>query len=366
MRASAVICECNPLHSGHKYIFDKAHELSDVVIGIMSGNFTQRSEAAIFDKYTRARDLLNAGVDLVLELPFPWSSASGEFFARAGVSIANSIGAGYLVFGSESGSIDELNKALELANSNLDNELRIDKTLGAGYLRDKVGKENNLDFISSSNNQLAMNYIREINNSKCDMKPITHKLVETKKASIIREELIENISDIEEYKTRVENKKCADNNKLFNAERQHLTLNKDIDFDSIFDAGQGVGKRIQNMAIESKDGLEMLEKSATKKYTNSRLRRVALYSTVGLENFDIRKMPKYSVLLGANEKGRAYLKEINLEDFFIVTKPSDTEKLSSDAKNQYDILLKADRLYAISYASEMAPNHFIKESPVII
>ena len=82
-RISAIICELNPLHEGHKHIFSAAKEKSDVLIAVMSGNFVQRGETAVYDKYKRARSVLSAGADLVLELPFPYSASSAEFFARA-------------------------------------------------------------------------------------------------------------------------------------------------------------------------------------------------------------------------------------------------------------------------------------------
>ena len=112
MKIAAIIAEYNPFHNGHKYQLDKLRELlgeDTAIISVMSGNYVQRGEIAIADKTVRARAAVDAGVNLVLELPFPYSMASAEFFASAGVHIITSLGiVDYLVFGSESGDIDKL------------------------------------------------------------------------------------------------------------------------------------------------------------------------------------------------------------------------------------------------------------------
>ena len=106
---SAVICETNPCHNGHAALFQRAKTVcgeNGVLIAVMSGNFVQRGLPAVWDKYRRAALLIEQGVDLVVELPYPWSAAGGEDFARAGVSIADRLGAAHLVFGSERGDTD--------------------------------------------------------------------------------------------------------------------------------------------------------------------------------------------------------------------------------------------------------------------
>ena len=113
-RISGIICEFNPLHEGHKFIISEAKKISDAVVCIMSGNFVQRGECAVFDKYTRARCAMDAGADLVVALPFPWCAAPAEVFARAGVTIASSLGVTDLVFGSESGSLETIRRAAAL------------------------------------------------------------------------------------------------------------------------------------------------------------------------------------------------------------------------------------------------------------
>ena len=112
-----IICEFNPFHNGHAYLLKKAHELGDCVICVMSGRTVQRGTVAVTDPYTRAEIALLGGADLVLELPFPWSSGSAAYFASTGVNILSSLGVDCLLFGSECGDMDTLRSAAEVVRS---------------------------------------------------------------------------------------------------------------------------------------------------------------------------------------------------------------------------------------------------------
>ena len=113
-----IICEYNPFHSGHRYQIEDVRSLGfDRIVCVMSGNSVQRGEFAITDKYTRAEMAVNGGADLVLELPFPYSSSSAEFFALAGVRILENAGVDAICFGSECGDIDKLRKAANVCES---------------------------------------------------------------------------------------------------------------------------------------------------------------------------------------------------------------------------------------------------------
>ncbi len=152
----AVICEFDPLHAGHKKVIDLAKSSSDVVIAILSGNFTQRSLPAAFDKYTRARAALESGIDLVVELPFPWSSSGVEFYAMGGVSTALALGADSFCFGSECGSVETLKNATDYSMSpgfrealnvqSLRPDVGVAKTIETAYRSGGfvIGKNNNL------------------------------------------------------------------------------------------------------------------------------------------------------------------------------------------------------------------------------
>ena len=109
MKISAIICELNPLHSGHQALFAHAKARFGGLVCVLSGNFVQRGEPALLDKWARTRLALESGADLVLELPLPWALAGAERFAAGGVALARTLGCvDTLLFGSEEGDIQPL------------------------------------------------------------------------------------------------------------------------------------------------------------------------------------------------------------------------------------------------------------------
>ena len=118
MSVIGIVCEFNPFHKGHKYLIVSVKKSGDTVVCVMSGNFVQRGEPALFSKQTRVKAALMNGVDIVLELPFVYATASAEIFAYNAVKILESFGCDMLAFGTESASVEELNNAIEILNHN--------------------------------------------------------------------------------------------------------------------------------------------------------------------------------------------------------------------------------------------------------
>ena len=117
MKVLGIIAEYNPFHNGHLYQLQECRDRAeaDFVVAVMSGNFTQRGEPAIMDKWTRSRLAVQCGANLVLELPFAYAVNSAEYFAKGGVGILNGLGCvTHLGFGSEGGNINKLDTVAEL------------------------------------------------------------------------------------------------------------------------------------------------------------------------------------------------------------------------------------------------------------
>ena len=108
MKACGLVVEYNPFHNGHIYHLNKAKELTncDVVIAVMSSNYVQRGEVAFLPKDERVKQALNAGVDLIVELPFLFSVESADLFAYHSLEILQQLKVKEIVFGSESGDTD--------------------------------------------------------------------------------------------------------------------------------------------------------------------------------------------------------------------------------------------------------------------
>ena len=113
MRVAGIVAEYNPFHNGHRYQIEATRRAgAECVVAVMSGNFVQRGEPALLDKFTRAKAALSCGVDLVLELPLPFAAAGAQRFARGAVALLDALGCvDTLSFGSECGALPPLLQA---------------------------------------------------------------------------------------------------------------------------------------------------------------------------------------------------------------------------------------------------------------
>lgn len=184
MKAVGLVTEYNPFHNGHLYHLNKAMELTgaDISVAVMSGDFVQRGEPAVLDKYTRASMALNSGVNLVIELPVNYAVSSAESFAAGALKVLNYIKADSIAFGSESGDIERLSK---LAHILCDNEDTLYKEIskytanGISYAAvrqkvvEKLTDKDTAAMLTSSNNILAVEYLKAIIKNNYAIKPYT-------------------------------------------------------------------------------------------------------------------------------------------------------------------------------------------------
>ena len=201
MTTTAIIAEYNPFHNGHTYQLQKAKELTeaDALIIIMSGDFVQRGEPAVVDKYTRAQAALENGADLVIELPVCYACGSAEFFSKGAVSILNQLGCvDYLCFGSEAGELtllDEIAGILLREPEAYKESLKLAMKEGSSYpvarktaLMDYIRSQKllpcpvdvdagfpNLSLLDTPNNILALEYIKELKRTHSAIRPVTLK-----------------------------------------------------------------------------------------------------------------------------------------------------------------------------------------------
>ena len=386
MKVAAIISEYNPFHLGHKYQVDKIREVlgaDTAIIAIMSGNFTQRGEIAVTDKTIRAAAAVECGVNLVLELPFPFSMSSAEFFAKSGVRIANSIGVvDYLVFGSESGDIRELSDIASVMSSSeyqlmLDTLKEDSEYKEYGYpelceiaLSRIYGKEITREHLSP-NNILAIEYIKALASEGSNITPITvrregagyhdiiNPMAQFQSASAIREELSEkNLSALDYvpknarvvYEEAIENGKMpSDIARLDLAIITSFRLNSPKDIVDIHDAQGGLYNRLCDMSAEANSISSLTSLSETRKYTKARIRRAIWNSYFGVTSSDVRTLPLYTQVLAMDTVGRSVLKRIKkMSDFPVITKPSSYKEYGDEVIRQKALCNKADSVYGLT------------------
>lgn len=376
MRISAVICELNPFHNGHEFVFKKAKEGADVLIAVMSGNFVQRGECALFDKYARAEAALMCGADLVVELPFPWCAAPAEFFARGGVSLAMEMGADRIVFGSECGDISTIEKAALLSDSEeFKKAIEAEYTEEKGFAeaREAVFKRMAPDcahVFSSANDMLAAEYLKS--GKKLGFKGEFEAVLRLggagyRSASDIRR-LVAKKSPVGAFEAVPKKLRTLYYKLLEEGSFARLERLFDIEFcaarlslfkEGCFDSESGIVSRLEKASRDACDGAEMFALSATKKYTKARFLRAALFALLGVKKKDLEALPTSAFVLGFNEKGREVLSLLRKkEGIDFVTKPADaTEDLA--------LCQSADRLYTMLVEKPKKSGHFTTQKPVI-
>ena len=213
MKIVGIIAEFNPMHNGHQYLIKKAKELtgSDYAICLMSGNFTQAGNIALTNKFNRASTAIKNGFDAVIELPTIYATASAEFFAYGAVNILNSLNCiDYLCFGSETGNVDIL---INIAHKLIKNEENIWESITISlkegisfakareYAISKFLTQSEVEISSSSNNILAIEYIKSLIKLNSNITPIAIKREENTEylsATKLREKLRNN-EDVSKY-----------------------------------------------------------------------------------------------------------------------------------------------------------------------
>ena len=401
MNTVAIVCEYNPFHSGHKHHIDEIRrEFGEDtrIIAIMSGNYTQRGETAIMDKTDRARCAAVEGANLVLELPFPFSVSSAELFARAGVSIADSLGiVDYLSFGSESGDISALCEYAKRTASPeylslLDEKMRDSAYASLGYPRicELAFSElyGDTGVRLTPNNILAVEYIKAIASLNCRTLPHTVRREGAayndeslngythESASAIRRAALNGeegaLDSIPKRARSVVQDALArgafpcDMEKLAPAILSFFRLNPTDSAANIHDVGGGLYNRIRNASFEADSIKALISLSETKKYTNARILRGVIYSFLGVTSSDVKEIPAYTQLLAMDGIGRSCLKEIRGKGSIpVVTKPSDTDGLTDAARAQKARADRADSIFHLTRPTPESGSFSLKFTPFV-
>ncbi len=403
MKIAAIVCEYNPFHNGHKYQIDTARKLlgeDTLIVAVMSGNFTQRGEPAVCDKLIRAKAAVLSGVNLVLELPFPYSMSSAEFFAKSSVHIISKLGCvDYLVFGCECESADRLFEYARRTNSQefkqkLKELTDGEELSGLGYPKlfelaynELFPSEENYE-ISSPNNILAIEYIRALWAENSSITPIAIKREgagyndvlsydkEYQSASAIRKMIEENSTSAldfvpnlakETFSEAIKDKEMPANiEALSGAVISHFRLNPPTENCNIHDAAGGLYNRLYNNSFEAKSISSLTLMTETKKYTRARIRRAIWNSFFGVTSSDLRTPPAFTQILALDRFGRSILKRIpKMTDFHIFTKPADTDGLSDEILRQKEASRRADSIYGLCFEKNISGNSPLKMTPFV-
>ncbi len=384
MKTTAVIAEYNPFHNGHRYQLDAVRRTSDAVIVIMSGAFVQRGAAAVFDKWIRAEAAILNGADLVLELPTAYALSTAQRFATGAVHSLELTGVvDELCFGAETADaklLEDTARILEEEPEDFTDPLKKGLSKGLSYpaARSAALPPKMQGLLSSPNNILAVEYIRALIRLKSRIRPFPllrkdaahHDAVPSgniASATALRT-LIENGGDYAPYVppssfSLYKNAPVYDTARLDTAILARLRLISAHELSRISDVTEGLENRLKAAAAASNSIGELLAAVKTKRYPLSRLRRILLYTLLGIEGDISASIPDYLRILGMNDTGKRLLAEIKRSSPLpIVTK---TANFTTHSKKFLLDLKSSDLAALCCRPPEKAGLDFLR-SPVIL
>ena len=387
-----IIAEYNPFHNGHSYHIQNTKVLTgaDFVVAVMTGNFTQRGNTSVVDKWEKTKMALNGGADLVIELPTIYSISSAENFANGAIKILNTLGiVDSISFGMEADDISTLN--------NISNVLYMEPPEYKAILEHELSKgssfpkarENALmmylndikryaNVLKGSNNILAIEYLKALKKQKSNLVPIgvkrekvyynsTKIIDEYASATGIRNLLLHN--QLEEVRKVVPAKTYSI---LLNNIRQGTyvlditTYNNEIiyklrsmtvkEIANLPDVNEGLEYLIKDASNKTNNLIELINKVKSKRYTQTRVQRILLYALLGINKKDMeisKKMTPYIRVLGCSENGKMLLSQINSKAKVITSfKKFEKSNKNRKIKRMLEIDKKATDIYTLGYKKE--------------
>ncbi|MBR1377311.1 MAG: nucleotidyltransferase [Bacilli bacterium] len=359
-----IIAEYNPFHNGHLYMINKIKEMypNSTIVCVMSGNFTERGDVSIINKWKKTEIALNYGVDLVIELPFVYASQSSDYFAYGAIKILDSLKVDKLVFGSETNNIEIFNKLVDIQLNNKEYDKLVKEYMDSGLnyptsmskaLKDIIDIK-----IEKPNDLLGLSYIKEIKKQHSNIETISIKREndynsldldsDIVSASAIRNGLLNNI-DVKKYVPELTYKyldKLHFNNNYFKLLKYRI-LTTDIAIYQGVD--EGLKYRILKYINESNTLDELISKVKTKRYTYNKLNRMFIHILCSFTKEEASQIDiEYIRVLGFSDIGRKYLNKVKKESNI----PIITGYSNIDSK-VLDIEYRVNSIYALDDEEEL-------------
>lgn len=369
MKICGIIAEYDPFHNGHAYLIQKMREKADGIVVLMSGHAMQRGEISRFDKWTRAKAALLNGADVVLELPAVYSASCAERFASAAITLFSKLGGiDTIGFGSESGDEKKL-AALAEKCLQADASSEMKKWIKKGYSYPRARQEIVQDaaLVNSPNNLLGMEYIKASLRLQAPFSFATVKRKGSehkgeKNASFLRCHPKEMAPFIPERThslyTNFSKKEPLETIFLYRLR----TMEKE-DFLKLPDVTEGLENRLHYYARRAQSLEEFLHLVKSKRYTYSRLKRIALYAVLGIKKEDLKQEPAYVRILGCTPKGRTFLSQRTSSPLFC---SPDFAEINKRFPKISEFDRRATELFSLAAVSPFPCGRDFSEKPIIL
>ena len=412
-RVLGIIAEYNPFHNGHMYHLQKAKEQSGAqyCICVMSGNFVQRGNTSIVNKWKKAEMALLNGVDLVIELPTIYSVASAEGFSLGAIKLLNNLKiVDAISFGTETSDFAALNNISSIVNeepmkykSILNSELKKGLSFPKArenalmlYLNDNKRYDN---ILNTPNNILAIEYLKALKKIKSTIQPIPIKrekvyyndnviVDEFASATAIRKLLKnEEFSEIRKVVPKSTYQILKKETELGNVVLDLSRYEKEIIYNlrrmtvseiaELPDVNEGLEHSLKNAANYSNDITNLINIVKTKRYTVTRIQRILICALLGITKRDVgmaKKAEPYIRVLGFNEKGKELISRINKQNpkATVITSVKKFQDKNNNNKNSkiykglLDIDIFSTNVYTMACKSESLANLDYTKNMVIL
>ena len=388
MKICAVVAEYNPFHLGHlKQISYVKNVLNaERIIVIMSGNFTQRGEVALLNKFERARHAVLAGADAVIELPTVFATANAETFAKGAINILDSLGCiDGICFGVESGERYEyLELASAMVNETKEFKSALKTHLDTGVslakakflaVKDVYGDKFNEQLINSPNNVLGLEYVKAIIERGCefeifpmlrdgDHNDLTLKKGETSATSIRnaiklgKKRKVKPCVPTFVYKDLSEYPFAFD--KLCMAK---LITTSSVELKQVADCTEGLENRIKALSKDNRTIDGLVEKVTTKRYPSTRIRRILTANLLGIKEKFVKeclKTPLYAKVLAVDSNKIDVVSTLSKKSQIpVLTRKSDLQALDKTAKACFELDVLANDLYNLISDQKTNENYML-------
>ena len=319
MRTAGIICEYNPFHLGHQHQIQKTRQIlgqDTAIVCLMSGNYVQRGEPAVFDKWIRAATAVQGGADLVLELPITAAVNAAGYFAAGAVKYLDLLGCvDHLSFGSECGDLGKLKTVAQILNSpEFETALGEQLSTGVSYAAartlalERLGGD--AEILKTPNNALGIEYLRALDALNSPMEPLTiPRDMTLASAGSIRESM-----EKTEWKENIPETNLYENaamHTIKNGERAMLAVLRtlpDSAFEQMAFEGEGLWSKVMKACRRENSLEDIIMACKSKRYAHSRLRRTLLCLFLGLNGEKLGMEAPYLRVLAFNDRGREVLR----------------------------------------------------------
>ena len=388
MKICAVIAEYNPLHLGHiKHLDYIKNELgAQKIIVVMSGNFTQRGEPAVLNKFTRAKHAIIAGADMVIELPTIFATANAEIFAKGAINVINSLGiVDGLCFGVESGDKDSFIRLADAMNDESKEFKRalkeqLDKGVSLAKAKflavQSMGSNFDEKLVSTPNNILGLEYVKALKKIGSDINVFPmirqgdHNDSTLKKgitsASSIRQAL-KNPKTAKKVKgnlpTHVFKDLQTPSSAFDKMIMTSLIQTSTTELAKILDCTEGLENRIKALSKDVRGFDALIEKVSTKRYTASRVRRIVLSNFLGIKESlvkDCLESKLYAKVLAVSKDSKDLISMLSEKcQVPLLTRKSDVAELKKTARKCFEKDLLANDLYNLASNTDFNENYML-------